>query len=134
MPLLLIEYIIVLSLIKSSGILPNSIRSVLVPIHIGLSLPCSQNSQITSGKDIESVDTSYIHVNRCGIKLGQGKNPIYAEIDAVLMGRPTNLNLPAMSTAGLDLFLMGGYSLSPFPPPNITTIVSLVITYHLYVQ
>ena len=35
------------------------------------------------------------------------------------IGMSTNLYLPAIGTAGLDLDSVNGYNLEPWPPPNI---------------
>lgn len=40
------------------------------------------------------------------------------------MGMSTNLYLPAMETAGLDLLAVKGYNLDPAPPPKMMETVS----------
>lgn len=46
------------------------------------------------------------------------------------IGMSTNLYLPAIGTAGLDLFSVNGYNLDPCPPPKIipSTLLFIIFT------
>jgi len=49
------------------------------------------------------------------------------ELIQLLIGISMSLYLPAMGTAGFDLFSVSGYSREPTPPPSITATVLSVI-------
>ena len=44
---------------------------------------------------------------------------LISELIQLEIGISTNRYLPAIGTAGLDLFAVKGYNLDPCPPPNI---------------